>query len=252
MELVWWQSLGAVIIVSLVSLIGVFTLALGEIRLRRYLLVLVALSAGSLFGDVFFHLLPEISENRNGITFGVSALILGGVIFSFCLEKFLHWGHTHQDADCAPQIKPFGYLSLVSDTLHNFVDGAIVAASFLVSFPVGLATTLAVIFHEIPQEIADFGVLLYAGFSRRRALLFNFMTAGSALAGAIFVLLLGTDYGDSATAIFLPIAVGNFLYIAGSNLVPELHKTPGWKKSFVQLVAFLGGIGLMAALLFFD
>jgi zinc and cadmium transporter len=252
MELIWWQSLIAVAIVSLISLIGVFTLTLGEIRLRRYLLVLVALSAGSLFGDVFFHLLPEICKGKDRITFGVSVLILTGILFSFFLEKFLHWGHAHNNDGCAPAIKPLGYLALLSDTLHNFVDGVIIAASFLVSFPIGLTTTLAVIFHEIPQEIADFGVLLYAGFSRRRALLLNLLSASSAVVGAIFVLLLGADYGDSVTAICLPIAAGNFLYIAGSNLVPELHKTLDWRKSFVQLAALLLGICLMAALLFFD
>jgi len=162
------------------------------------------------------------------------------------LEKFVHWRHCHK----VPSEKhphPFSYVILTGDTVHNFIDGMIIGASYLVSIPVGIATTLAVVFHEIPQEVGDFGSLVYGGFSRKKALLLNFITALAAVLGAIAVLILGEN--ESLVNFLVPFAAGGFIYIALSDLIPELHKHTKARESFWQLTNFILGIGLMVALL---
>ena len=246
-------TLLSVVVVSLVSLVGVVTLLWSEKKIHKVLLVLVGLSAGTLLGDAFLHLLPETVQTQ-GFTLVVSLLVLTGILIFFILEKSIH-AH-HYDVPSSkhahkPKKHHLGSLILFGDGLHNFMDGLAIAAAYLISVPVGVATTLAVVLHEIPQEIADFGVLLYAGYSKGKALFYNFLSALTAIAGAIVGLVLGRSIESSALYI-LPFTAGGFVYIACSSLIPELHKECGWKESFWQIFAFVAGIGIMVALLLLE
>lgn len=247
-SIVGWIA-GSVLAVSVVSLIGVWTLSLRHERLSRYLLYLVSFSAGGLLGDALLHLLPEAAEEAGGLTTRISLYVLSGLVVTFTLEKLIHWHH-HNVAEEHEHyhVAPFAWTNLAGDFIHNIVDGMIIAGSFLVSIPVGIATTIAVVFHEIPQEFGDFAVLLHAGFSRARALLFNFFSALGAALGAAVALIAGAA-SEAFLAFLVPFAVGNFLYVAGSDLIPELHKANDTRRSLLQLAALLAGIGVMIALL---
>ena len=247
----------SVLIVSLISFVGLFFISVNEKILKGIIFILVSFSVGALFGDAFVHLIPEAFES--GISASViSAFILLGIIIFFILEKFIHWRHSHTEADevCEvhkeeTQVKPAGYMILLSDTAHNFLDGIIIAASYMVSVEVGITTTIAVILHEIPQEIGQFGLLIHYGFSKFKALLFNFYSALSAVLGAVIALLLGSKI-EGFTPFIISIAAGGFIYIAGSDLVPEIHKTSDPKKSAIQFISILGGIALMFAFLLIE
>jgi zinc and cadmium transporter len=156
------------------------------------------------------------------------------------------WRHEHVLESDHP-IHPVGYMNLLADGLHNFIDGAIIGASYLVSVHIGIATTLAVVFHEIPHELGNFFILLYAGFTKTKALFFNFLSALFAILGTISALLIGARVEQFA-ALMLPLAAGGFIYIAGSDLVPELNKEVQLSKSIVQMIAIAAGIGLMLLL----
>ena len=251
----------SVLIVSLISFVGLFFISINEKILKGIIFVLVSFSVGALFGDAFVHLIPEAFESGFSGS-AISTFILLGIIIFFVLEKFIHWRHSHTEADevcevhCEAhkeemQIKPAGYMILLSDTAHNFLDGIIIAASYMVSVEVGITTTIAVILHEIPQEIGQFGLLLHYGFSKFKALLFNFYSALSAVLGAVVALLLGAQI-DGFTPFIISIAAGGFIYIAGSDLVPEIHKTSDPKKSTIQFISILGGIALMFAFLLIE
>lgn len=247
---VWFYSLLSVLVVSLISLIGVFTLSMKDKVLRKSLIVLIAFSAGALFGDAFLHLLPEVVE-KNGFTVSISLYFLLGIVIFFVLEKGIHWQHCHGEIteEKGKHIHSFAYTNLVGDGLHNFLDGVIIAASYLVSFPAGIATTIAVLLHEIPQEIGDFGILVHAGFSKGKALLLNLGSALVSVVGVIVTLLIGINV-EGLELILVPIAAGGFVYIAGSDLIPELHKhSQKIGQGILQLIAFLVGIGVMWALL---
>jgi len=235
----------SVVIVSLISLIGIFTFALGSEKLKKILLLLVSFSAGVLLGDVFIHIIPEIDESQG---FGVnSALyILLGIGIFFVLEKIVQWRHCHMPIT-KTHVHPVAYMNLLGDGLHNFLDGTIIAAGYIASIPVGIATTIAVVAHEIPQEIGDFGVLIHAGFTKKKAILFNFLSATLAIIGALIVVLIGDAIPGIESAL-LPIAAGGFVYIAGSDLIPELHKEFGVKKSLLEFLFFSLGIGIMLLL----
>lgn len=238
----------SVLLVSLISFIGIFTLSINTKRLNKILLYLISFSAGALLGDAFLHLLPEIIQ-KQGFTTQISIYTLSGIAIFFILEKFIHWQHCHLHLTEKNHIHAFAYTNLFGDALHNFIDGIIIAASYLISIPVGIATTLAVIIHEIPQEIGDFAVLLHAGFTKAKALLLNFASAIIAILGAILTLIIGSSITNIET-ILIPIAAGGFIYIALSDLIPEIHKTTEFKKSIIQLLAFLLGIAIMVSLLF--
>ena len=230
---------------SLASLVGVFTLSLNPKKLKSILSYLVAFAAGALIGDAFIHLLPEAIE-ENGFVLGTSFAIIAGMLVLFVVEKIIHWRHCHIEEESHHH--PFAIVNLVGDSVHNFIDGMVIAAAYLVSIPVGLATTFAVVMHEIPQEIGDFGVLVHGGFTTSRALFFNLLTALTAVAGAVVVLVIGTQFQNSISWL-IPFAAGNFIYIAAADLFPELHKEVKWNKSVLQLVAVLLGIGVMVLLL---
>lgn len=243
---VWLYSLISVILVSLLSFIGVLFLAFKKEKLQKILLFLVSFAAGGLLGDAFLHLLPEAVE-ETGFTLEISLALLAGLLLFFILEKFISWRHCHIPTS-KEHPHPLAFMNLVGDGLHNFTDGLIIAASFLTSFPLGIATSLAVVFHEIPQEIGDFGVLIHGGFSRKKALIFNLLSALTAIAGVIFTLSLGTRL-TGFVELLIPFTAGGFIYIAGSDLIPELHKEIDFGKSLFQLLGLILGIGVMMLLL---
>jgi len=250
MASVWLYTLVSVFLVSIISLVGVITLSIKVEKLKKFLIYMVSFAAGALLGDVFIHLLPEIVEEV-GFGLNISLYILLGIIVSFVIEKFIHWRHCHIPTT-KDHIHPFATMNLVGDMVHNFIDGIIIAVSYLISIPVGIATTMAVIFHEIPQEISDFGVLLHGGFTKAKALFFNFLTALTAILGAVIALLIGSTV-ENITTFLVPFAAGSFIYIAGSDLIPELHKEEfEWKKSLLQFVAITSGIIVMFGLLFLE
>ncbi|MCA9487937.1 MAG: ZIP family metal transporter [Nanoarchaeota archaeon] len=246
---VWLYGIVSVFIVSLISLIGVVSLSINHKKLEKFLIYLVSLSAGALFGGAFLHLLPELIED-NGFSMSIAYFILGGVILFFILEKIIHWHHCHGTFE-KNHVHRFAIMNLVGDGVHNLLDGIIIGASYLVSIPLGVATTFAVIIHEIPQEIGDFGVLLKGGFSKTKALMWNFISAILAVLGLVVAFILG-NYVENIHLFLVPIAIGGFIYIAGSDLIPELHKEFSIKRSIWQLVTFVLGIVVMALLLLLE
>lgn len=246
----WAYTLISVLAVSCVSMVGVITLSFTLEKIRNLLFLLVSFAAGALLGDAFLHLLPEVIEQVGGLERTHSLYILGGIALFFVVEKIIHWRHCHEPA-AENHIHPFAITNLVGDAVHNFIDGIVIGASYIVSIPLGIATTLAVIFHEIPQEISDFGVLVHGGFTKTQALVVNFISALTAIFGAIVALSLGALAQDIVIPM-LSLTVGIFIYIAGADLIPELHKELKAHRSLAQFAAFLAGIGVMFALLFLE
>ena len=242
---VWVQSLVAVLIVSSVSLLGSLWLVIRPDLLQRTLLLLVSFAAGALLGDAFLHLIPESSEGPGGLEVASSVWLLGGILSFLVLEKVLHWHHAHLPHE--EVIHPVAVSNLVGDALHNFLDGAIVAGAFVASPATGWATTIAVLLHEIPQELGDFGILVHSGIGPHRALALNFLSGLIAVVGAVAALWLLPI--ESVKPLLVPFSAGAFVYIAGTDLIPELHKEPEPLKSLLQVIALVAGIGVMAALL---
>jgi len=236
---------GSVFIVSAISLVGLATIGMNEKLFKKTVIYLVSFSAGALFGGAFLHLLPELVEEF-GFGFEAGLLVLVGIVFFFVVEKGIHWHHCHL-ATPTKTVHSFGYMNLIGDAVHNFVDGLMIGGSYLASVQIGITTTVAVILHEIPQEIGDYAVLLHSGFSRKKALAFNFVSALTAFAGALLALIVG-GMVENLAFYLLPFTAGGFIYIAGSDLLPELRKCVHLKESLAQL-AFMGlGIGLMLLL----
>ena len=246
----WFYSIISVLIVSFISFSGILTLSIKKEKLKNFLIYFVSFSAGALLGDVFIHLLPEVIEEYNQSISLIFIYTLLGIFVSFILEKIICWRHCHMPIT-KDHVHRFTWMNLWGDFFHNFIDGLTIAAGFLLSIPVGIATTLAVILHEIPQEIGDFGVLIYGGFKVKKALFLNFLTALSAVLGTTIGLLLNNKI-DNLTLFLAPFAAGNFIYIASSDLIPELHKETKIKKSVIQIITFILGIGVMYGLLLLD
>lgn len=239
----------SVILVSLISLAGLAFFKLSDRFLKRVLLLLVSFAAGALLGDAFIHLLPEAIK-ESGFTLNAALAILGGIVLFFVLEEFIYWHHCHKDS--AGRCHPFVYMNLVGDGLHNFIDGAIIAASYLADIRLGIVTTVAVALHEIPQEIGDFAVLLHGGFTRTKALLMNLLSAVAAVAGAVLILFVGNSF-DGLIEMLLLLTVGGFIYIATADLMPELHKSKNSiYSSIAELIFFLFGIAVMLGLLWVE
>jgi zinc and cadmium transporter len=242
---IYLYSLLSVIIVSLLSLIGIFTFLMPRLNMAKLTMFLVSLSAGALLGDSFLHLLPEAVKKDSGQS--VWLWLLGGIMTFFILEKIIHWRHCHQPTTASHQ-HPVGIMNLIGGSLHNFIDGLAIAGSFLISFELGLATTIAVISHEIPRELGDYGILIYAGYSKYKALFFNFLSAAASIIGALTALIIGGQI-QGFTGFIAPFTAGGFIYIAASDLFPELKKDcVTLKHSFLQLISILIGIGIMMAL----
>lgn len=245
-------TVAAIAGISAISALAALFYPARSVRLHGIMLVFVGVAVGALLGDAFIHLIPEASEALGEST--AFWVLLGMGVF-FVLEKFLHWHHHHEPhpadneacTDCDDHVRPFGFLIIFSDILHNVVDGVIIAAAFLVSTEAGVATTLAVALHELPQEIGDFGVLLHAGFSRTRALFANVASALSAFLGAGLVFFAGTQ-SEAMIPALSALAAGSFIYIAAADLVPELHKHARARDSFIQFLAVIVGVLMMFGL----
>lgn len=244
---VWSYTIISVTIVSLLSLLGLVVFPFGEEKIKKFLIWTVAFAGGTLLGDAFLHLIPEAFKNGGGV--GISFSLMGGMLAFFVLEKFIHWHHCHE-IGCEEHNPSFSYVIMIGDAAHNFIDGMIIAASYMVSIPIGIATTMAVIFHEIPHEIGDFASMLYGGFSKAKALWYNFLAGIVAILGAVLVLVVGnglvriTDY-------LIPFAAGGFIYVASADIIPELHKSTKISHSFAQLLFIICGMGIMYGLLLF-
>ncbi len=227
------------LLISLGALIGVFSLAFKKDSIEKILLFLVSLSAGTLMGGAFIHLLPEAAEKLSGDV--LFSIVLISFTTFLLIEKILHWRHCHKEG-C--EVHSFGYMNLIGDSIHNFIDGLIIAAAFLIDIKLGIAASVAIAFHEIPQEIGDFGVLLYAGIKRGKALALNFLVALSTVIGAIAGYFLASKI-ENLTIYLLPFAAGGFIYISTSDLIPEIIKEKNVKKSLISFVFFLLGIAIM-------
>jgi len=225
--------------IALIAFIGIFTLVLKERLLNKILLILVSLSAGALMGGAFLHLIPEAVEESQGLD--IFLFVLVGFILFFVIEKVLHWRHCHK-GKC--DVHTFHYMNLVGDTIHNFIDGLILAASFVTSVELGLTTTIAIAAHEIPQEIGDFGVLIYGGFKKKKAIILNFIVALTIVIGGLIGYFISKSV-ESAVIFLLPFAAGGFIYIAATDLVPEIKKELDFKKYMATLIVFIIGILIM-------
>ncbi len=253
---VWSYTILSVLVVSLISFVGVLTLSIKKDILSKALILLVSLSAGVMLGDAFLHLIPEAAESGFDITIAIS--LLSGITLFFILEKLVQWKHchhTHHTHEAKKRPMPYAIMNLIGDGLHNFIDGILIAGSYLVDIQLGIATTIAVVLHEIPQEIGDFGVLLHGGFKKTGALLFNFLSGLTAMIGAVMTLLLGQAV-SSVPEYLIPFTAGGFIYIAASDLIPQIHShnisTSEAKQSALELLVFILGIVVMYGLLFLE
>lgn len=232
-----FQILIAVLAVSLVSLLGIFIFSRQK-TLNKILFFLVSFAAGTLLGAAFLDLLPEVLEK--GFNESLPIFILVGILAFFVLEKFLYWHHHHTGHE-QEEVHAFTYLNMIGDGIHNFLDGVVIAVSFMTDTALGIVTTIAIIAHEIPQEIADFSILIYGGFTKMKALLYNFLTALTAMIGAILTYFFSSAIEGSHSYI-ASFAIGGFVYIAGTDLIPEIHKEKNAIKSFLQLFMLAFGI----------
>lgn len=245
---IWIYTIASLIIVSSVSLIGVFFLSLKENILKKLLIFFVSFAVGGLLGDAFIHLIPESFE-KLGSNLTTSLLILAGIFIFFTLEKFVRWRHCHIPIS-EKHTHPLATMNLIGDAAHNLIDGMLIGASYIVSIPLGISTTIAIILHEIPQEIGEFGVLLHSGMPAKKALFLNFTTALFALLGGMIALLISSQFSNFALYL-LPITAGGFIYIAGSDLMPELQHETKASASFYQFLSILFGIAMLASLAIF-
>ena len=224
---------------GILALVGAFGFLMKKDTLAKVSFVLVSFSAGALFAGGLFHMLSESLLQMSSME-AFSYLVVGFILF-FIIERVLRWHHCHEQDEC--KTHPFSYLILVGDSVHNFIDGLVIAASFLVGIPFGIITSILIIGHEIPQEIANFGVLVYGGFSRTKSLLSNFAVQLTAIIGG----LVGYFFVGSGglSTYLLPFAAGGFIYIATSDLIPELHREENTKKATISFIILLLGIIFM-------
>lgn len=243
MDKVWIYALLSTLVVSAISLIGVVFFAVKSNYLQKILLLPICFSVGALLGNSFFHLIPE-SYSHIESAHTTSWLIVGGFMLFFLLEQLLHTHQSAPDSHHTARPKPYGYLSLYADGIHNFTDGILIGAAWMFSSEMGVATTMAVILHEIPQEVSDFGILLKAGFSKRRALLYNFLASSTAILGTLVALWLGSRV-ERFSMYILPLAAGGFLYLAVASLLPEVLRQTTKRNWLLHILFILLGVALM-------
>lgn len=238
----------AVFIISFISLFCFLIFSFFKTSSYRLSSYFISLAVGCLLGDAFFHLIPQSIAGINN-NFLFSLLLTFGFSLFFLIEKFFFWHHCH-DSDCHPA--PIAALSFIGDTVHNFIDGLLIASSFSISPSLGFSTTLAVFLHEIPQEISDFGILIHQGFSLKKSLVFNLLSSVSAFAGVIFVFIVGTSFSQFSTFL-LPVTAGGFIYLAATDLLPSLHHHSSTSSiSFFQSLLIFLGVFLMSLLTFLE
>jgi zinc and cadmium transporter len=225
-------------LMSVFSLLGVFSLRIPQKKLQSIIIFLLSLAAGTMMADAFFHLLPESLETLEATT-ALRITFLAFIAF-FLIEKVFQWHHCHEE-NC--HVHSLGYMNLIGDSVHNFIDGLIIAASFAVDWRIGLGTSLAIALHELPQEFGDFGVLLHAGIEKGKAILLNFFVSLFAILG-VFVgnFLLASE---EMLGILLAVAAGGFLYIAAADLLPEIRNEQKRSRLLGALAAFALGILIM-------
>lgn len=241
----------SVIIVSLISVVFAIPFLIKKRISKRVLLFLLSLSVGVLLATVFVNFLPEaVSHNY---TLGLALNLFLGFLLMFVLEKLVHYHHSKRAEN-----EDFGHghayslapVNLIGDGIHNFIDGLVIAGSYAVSTTLGIAATISIIFHEVPQEIADFGVLLYSGLSKKKALIFNFLSATTAILGTVFGLLLAGSL-QGFNEFIIPFAAGNFIYIAASNLVPQLHRECSILDTLIHVAAMILGVAIIVVITIF-
>ena len=221
---------------SVVSLIGGVLLLWREKFALKISHFLSAFAAGTLLGTAFLDLLPEASESAGEVNIFFWAVL--GILTFFLLERFIHHHGHGSEQEAKKSVVP---LIVVGDTVHNFVDGVAIAATFLISVPLGIVTTLAVAAHEIPQEIGDFGLLLNSGMKAGRVLLINLFSSLTALLGAVLTYLY-RDNLEGFLPLILSVTAGFFIYIALANLVPEIHNNDNQKVAFWETVMLFLGV----------
>lgn len=249
---VWIYALISVIFVSLISLVGVIFIGLKPKVLTSLSHLLISLAVGTLLGDAFIHLIPESYEQLSSQPLTVPLLLILGVIIFFIVEKYIHFRHCHQpDCRTKEHSHPVVAISLIGDAVHNFLDGLAISAAYVASPVIGLSTTLAIVAHEIPQEIGDYGIYIHNGLSRLKALSLNLISSLSAILGAIVGLTLTVTFTNYSIYL-LPITAGGFIYLALSDLVPQLHQHTRPSVSLIQLGVIILGVLLMVGLTFLE
>lgn len=224
---------------SLIALTGALTLLLQEKTLKKITLPLVAFSTGALLGGGFLHLLPEAIEKTDDILNIFIWTLVGFSIF-FLLEQFIHWHHCHRVP--SEHKHPVTYLVLIGDGIHNFIGGIAIGGAFLIDIELGIITWIVMAAHEIPQELGDFGIMLHGGWSKGKALLFNFFSASTVILGGVLVYFFSSGLN---TVYLLPFAAGNFIYIGAADLIPEIKHSTSVKKNIIHFISFLAGILLL-------
>jgi zinc and cadmium transporter len=225
--------------IASISLVIIIALSWKEKILNEILLLLVALSAGTMIGGAFLHLLPEAIEETEGEL--IFPIILIGFMIFYVLEKVLHFHHTHKAGEHA---HTFHYMSIIGASIHSFVDGLLIAASFVISIPLGITTSIMVASHEIPKKVGDFGVLVYGGFDKKKALFINFTVSLGVVIGGIIGFIISTSV-EIATDFLLPLAAGGFIYVGAADLLPEIRKETDVRKSIIILEVIILGILFM-------
>jgi zinc and cadmium transporter len=244
------MSLLSVVVVSAASLVGLATISLDKARLRRLATGLVSFAVGALLGDAFIHLIPSTFEGGRP-SLGPSLLILGGILLFFVVEKLLlhHHGPLHEHEHAGTDARPaLAAINVFGDAVHNLIDGVLIGASYLASPALGLATTFAVLFHEIPQELGDFGILVHSGLGVRRAVLLNLASASMAVLGTVIALAAGSVAGKVVADLLIPVAGGGFVYIAAADLIPELQHDRSLRGLIAQAGLIAAGIAVMGLL----
>ncbi|OGI98294.1 MAG: hypothetical protein A2729_00300 [Candidatus Buchananbacteria bacterium RIFCSPHIGHO2_01_FULL_39_14] len=238
--------IAATLIVGLVSLISVILVFIKKTA-PTLLPPLISLAAGSLLSVTFLDLLPEaLAEGQieAKIIFGITLI---SILFFFSFERILHWHHCRCEEEGkkhSPIKKNLIFINLAGDAIHNLVDGFLIASAFMLNIQTGLAVTIAVILHEIPQEISDFGILLYAGLKKGRAILYNLLVSLTAAAGAILFYFSGQVF-TNLIPVVAAFAAGNFLYLATADLIPELHHETNSKKVVTHSLWLIMGVALI-------
>ncbi|HUZ46454.1 MAG TPA: ZIP family metal transporter [Terriglobia bacterium] len=243
METLWW-IVGFSLLGSAGVVAGAGTLLLFRQAIwRRLISSLVSFAVGTLLGGAFLGLLPRALEGSASLP--VFSTVLAGLVLFFILEKWVLWRHCH-DPEC-PADMVAGRLILLGDAIHNFFDGIVIAASFLSAPALGVSSALAVVAHEIPQEVGDFAILLHSGYSKGRALAYNLLSSATTPAGAVIAFFALSDIGPLVPYV-LAISAASFLYIAMSDLVPGLHRVISVQKAVLQVAFIVAGILTMAAI----
>lgn len=236
------RPLVSIVIISVLStlIITVIFFVWKDRKILDYLNYFVALSVGMLFANSFLHLLPETYEHA-GHDPKIGIATLAGVLVFYAFENFFHWRHEHDPS----HEHPVGYMNFFSDAIHKVMDGVIITTAYSIEIQLGNATAVAILFHEIPQRIGNFGVMLKASFSPPKALWFSFIASLFSIGGVLAVYF-SRDLIQSAHNIIIPFIAGMFIYIAGTDLMPQLHRDINTTKSVIQFLFLIIGMAIIA------